>query len=130
MPAKTVKPRKPVTRRLRVTKPKTDTAMPSHGEIAERAYFIALEQGGSDQLDHWLRADGHRRNHSGSNHFSSHDRVRHAINPLDISYTIIKLLRTVESTSESPPACAGLVRGLTESLQCRPNSSASCSPRW
>jgi hypothetical protein len=57
MPAKTVKPRKPATRRLRVTKHKTDTPMPSHGEIAERAYFIALEQGSSNQLDHWLRAE-------------------------------------------------------------------------
>lgn len=57
MPAKTVKPRKPATRRLRVTKPKTDTPMPSRAEIAERAYFIALEQGSSDQLDHWLRAE-------------------------------------------------------------------------
>jgi hypothetical protein len=57
MPAKTIKPRKPATRRLRVTKTKTDTPMPSHGEIAERAYFIALEHGGSSELDHWLRAE-------------------------------------------------------------------------
>jgi hypothetical protein len=57
MPAKTVKPRKPATRRLRVTKSKSDTPMPSHGEIAERAYYIALEQGSSNQLDHWLRAE-------------------------------------------------------------------------
>ena len=57
MPAKTVKPRKPATRRLRVTKSKTAMPMPSHGEIAERAYFIALEHGSSSQLDHWLRAE-------------------------------------------------------------------------
>jgi hypothetical protein len=58
MPAKTVKPRKPATRRLRVTKPKAVAPVePSHGEIAERAYYIALERGETDQLDNWLAAE-------------------------------------------------------------------------
>ena len=30
---------------------------PTHGEISERAYFIALEQGGADELGNWLRAE-------------------------------------------------------------------------
>ncbi len=30
---------------------------PSHAEIAERAYFIHLEEGGCDQLGDWLRAE-------------------------------------------------------------------------
>ena len=30
---------------------------PSHAEISERAYFIALEQGGADELGNWLRAE-------------------------------------------------------------------------
>ena len=32
-------------------------ATPSHEEIATRAYFIALESGTDDHLDHWLRAE-------------------------------------------------------------------------
>ena len=30
---------------------------PGHDEIAERAYFIHLEQGSSDELANWLRAE-------------------------------------------------------------------------
>ena len=30
---------------------------PSHDEIAERAYFIHVEEGGSDELGNWLRAE-------------------------------------------------------------------------
>jgi hypothetical protein len=38
-------------------RPRTRTRKPSHGEIAERAYFIHLEDGDSDQLANWLRAE-------------------------------------------------------------------------
>jgi hypothetical protein len=34
---------------------------PSHEEIAKRAYFIALEAGTPDDLDHWLRAESELR---------------------------------------------------------------------
>ncbi|HTP21582.1 MAG TPA: DUF2934 domain-containing protein [Solirubrobacteraceae bacterium] len=55
------KPAKPARRRTRVTKPKV-VAMPgshepTHAEISERAYFIALEQGNADELGNWLRAE-------------------------------------------------------------------------
>ena len=40
------------SRRLR-----TRSRKPSHGEIAERAYFIHLEDGGSDRVANWLRAE-------------------------------------------------------------------------
>ncbi len=58
----TEKPAKPARRRTRVTKPKAAVAAPqpelaSHNEISERAYFIALEQGGADELGNWLRAE-------------------------------------------------------------------------
>lgn len=57
---------KPARRRTRVTKPKVAVAaparrmaiqVPTHAEICERAYFIALEQGGADELGNWLRAE-------------------------------------------------------------------------
>jgi len=58
----TEKPAKPARRRTRVTKPKAAAAaperqLPTHDEISERAYFIALEQGGADELGNWLRAE-------------------------------------------------------------------------
>jgi Protein of unknown function (DUF2934) len=57
----TDKPAKPARRRTRVTKPKVAAAPtryePTHSEISERAYFIALEQGGGDELGNWLRAE-------------------------------------------------------------------------
>jgi Protein of unknown function (DUF2934) len=43
--------RKPATTTTRKRKPKT-----SHEQIAERAYFIAMERGGSD-LENWLLAE-------------------------------------------------------------------------
>jgi hypothetical protein len=57
---------KPARRRTRVTKPKVAVTaparhmtiqVPTHAEISERAYFIALEQGGADELGNWLRAE-------------------------------------------------------------------------
>jgi hypothetical protein len=59
----TDKPAKPVRRRIRPAKPKTTPAAvsaqlePSHSEISERAYFIALEHGDGDELSNWLRAE-------------------------------------------------------------------------
>jgi hypothetical protein len=35
----------------------TKKRRPGHGEIAERAYFIHLEEGSSDELANWLRAE-------------------------------------------------------------------------
>jgi hypothetical protein len=57
---------KPARRRTRLTKPKVAVTaparhmaiqVPTHAEISERAYFIALEQGGADELGNWLRAE-------------------------------------------------------------------------
>ncbi|HUA72935.1 MAG TPA: DUF2934 domain-containing protein [Solirubrobacteraceae bacterium] len=57
----TEKPAKPARRRTRATKPRTVAAPafrePTHAEISERAYFIAIEQGGADELGNWLRAE-------------------------------------------------------------------------
>jgi hypothetical protein len=44
---KPTSPRKPTTRRRQL----------DQGEISKRAYFIHLEEGGSDQLKNWLRAE-------------------------------------------------------------------------
>ena len=59
-PAKPVKPAKsarsadkPTASRTRVTR----QHKPSHDEIAERAYFIHLEEGGCYELENWLRAE-------------------------------------------------------------------------
>jgi Protein of unknown function (DUF2934) len=59
----TEKAAKPVRRRTRATKPKeaaaavSDRREPTHSEISERAYFIAQELGGSDEVGNWLRAE-------------------------------------------------------------------------
>jgi|HubBroStandDraft_6_1064221.scaffolds.fasta_scaffold799666_2 hypothetical protein len=57
----TEKTTKTVRRRTRTTKPKPIPAsarhQPSHAEICERAYFIHLERGESDELADWLRAE-------------------------------------------------------------------------
>ena len=61
----TDKPAKPVRRRIRATKPKARAVSapasaqrePTHDEISERAYFLALEQDGGDELGNWLRAE-------------------------------------------------------------------------
>lgn len=45
--------RKPAAARRRSVK----TSQLEHGQIAERAYFIHLEEGGSDELANWLRAE-------------------------------------------------------------------------
>jgi cell division septation protein DedD len=38
-------------------KPTTKRRKLDQGEISVRAYFIQLEEGGSDQLGNWLRAE-------------------------------------------------------------------------
>ena len=48
---------KPVTRRTRSTKSKAKQTQPSHAEIAERAYFISLQEGASDEFENWVRAE-------------------------------------------------------------------------
>jgi hypothetical protein len=48
---------KPVARRTRSAKPKTKRTEPSHAQIAERAYFIYLQEGRADQFDNWVRAE-------------------------------------------------------------------------
>jgi len=58
----TEKPAKPTRRRTRVTKPKPAAATPerhdpTHAEISERAYFIAIEHDSADELGNWLRAE-------------------------------------------------------------------------
>jgi hypothetical protein len=54
----TEKPAKPVRKRaLRKPKAKTTAPEPSHREISERAYFIHLDEPGSDELGNWLRAE-------------------------------------------------------------------------
>ena len=54
----TEKPAKPATSKPTSSrKPKTRRRKPDQGEISKRAYFIHLEDGGSDQLGNWLRAE-------------------------------------------------------------------------
>jgi hypothetical protein len=53
----TEKNTKPATRRPRLRKPKVETSKPTHDEIAERAYFLHLEESGADALGNWLRAE-------------------------------------------------------------------------
>ena len=55
MTQKPVKPTKSTDASSRP--PRTRRRKPSHGEIAERAYFIHLEDGQSDRLANWLRAE-------------------------------------------------------------------------
>ncbi len=51
-PAK-LAPSKPASSR----KPSTRRRKPDRDQISKRAYFIHLEEGGSDQLGNWLRAE-------------------------------------------------------------------------
>ncbi|HTU84340.1 MAG TPA: hypothetical protein VMF57_02135 [Solirubrobacteraceae bacterium] len=53
----TEKASKPTVRRTRARKPKAEPRHPTQVEIAERAYFIHLEQSGTDELGNWLRAE-------------------------------------------------------------------------
>jgi Protein of unknown function (DUF2934) len=53
----TEKSTKPAVRRPRTAKPRTKRRNPTHEEIATRAYFIHLDEGGRDELENWLRAE-------------------------------------------------------------------------
>jgi Protein of unknown function (DUF2934) len=54
----TEKPAKPAASKPAGSrKPETTRRKPDQEEISTRAYFIHLEQGGSDQLANWLRAE-------------------------------------------------------------------------
>jgi len=53
----TEKASKPAVSRTRSRKPKAESRQPSHTEIAERAYYIHLEESGVDPLGNWLRAE-------------------------------------------------------------------------
>lgn len=54
---KSAKPRKPATSRATSPRRKPKRRAPSHREIAERAYYLHIEHGGSDELGNWLRAE-------------------------------------------------------------------------
>lgn len=62
-PAKSAKPVKPAKPARSADKPTasskrtTRRRKASHDEIAERAYFIYIEEGGCDALENWLRAE-------------------------------------------------------------------------
>lgn len=56
--ARLKQPTKPATKKpTSPRKPKTRLRKPNQGEISERAYFIHLEEGESDELRNWLRAE-------------------------------------------------------------------------
>jgi hypothetical protein len=55
--AKAAKPGKPAAKPAASRKRTTVRQDPSHAQIAERAYFIHLQEGGSDELGNWLRAE-------------------------------------------------------------------------
>jgi len=54
----TEKPAKPAPSKLTSSrKPSARRRKPDQDEISKRAYFIHVEEGGSDQLGNWLRAE-------------------------------------------------------------------------
>jgi hypothetical protein len=53
----TEKPNKPSPKRAVARKPRTRRRKPTHRDISRRAYFIHLEEPGSDELGNWLRAE-------------------------------------------------------------------------
>lgn len=65
MPAKTTaaapaaKPaaRKRTTTAATTAKPRARRRKPTHNQIAKRAYYISLQDGGTDELRNWLRAE-------------------------------------------------------------------------
>jgi hypothetical protein len=40
----------------KIVRKKKETA-PAHDTVAERAYYIALERGGGDAFENWIRAE-------------------------------------------------------------------------
>jgi hypothetical protein len=60
MTDKTSKPTRaanPAPKRATARKPSTRRRKPTHRDISLRAYFIHLEQPGSDEVGNWLRAE-------------------------------------------------------------------------
>ena len=58
MTEKPAKPAKPAASKpTRSRKPSARRRKPDQDEISTRAYFIHLEEGGSDQLGNWLRVE-------------------------------------------------------------------------
>jgi hypothetical protein len=53
----TEKATKPAARRTRTRKPKVEPRQPTQAEIAERAYYLHLEESSVDELGNWLRAE-------------------------------------------------------------------------
>jgi hypothetical protein len=54
----TAKSARPAAKKRSATPRTRRTAKPpEHSQIAERAYFIHLEEGGSDEVENWLRAE-------------------------------------------------------------------------
>ncbi len=47
---------KPARKRTTTT-PRSRRRKPDHAKIAERAYYLHLEQDGRDELENWLRAE-------------------------------------------------------------------------
>jgi hypothetical protein len=55
--AKPAKAAKAADKPIKAADKPTASRTPSHDEIAERAYFIHLEEGGCNELENWLRAE-------------------------------------------------------------------------
>ena len=55
--AKSSTAKAPAKKRTSAPKTRTRSRKPAHGKIAERAYFIHIEEGNSDDLANWLRAE-------------------------------------------------------------------------
>jgi hypothetical protein len=53
----TEKPAKRGAKRATIRKPRIRRRKPTHHDISVRAYFIHLEEPGSDELGNWLRAE-------------------------------------------------------------------------
>jgi hypothetical protein len=56
VPEKSAKPAKAAPKK-RASSPRRKHRTPDHAEIAERAYFIYLEEGGHDAVSNWYRAE-------------------------------------------------------------------------
>jgi hypothetical protein len=57
MTEKTAKLAKPATKRVSARQSKAKRRSPDSNEIAERAYFIHIDEGRCDELGNWLRAE-------------------------------------------------------------------------
>jgi hypothetical protein len=57
MTENTAKLAKPAKKRVSARQSKPRRRSPDCSEIAERAYFIHIDEGRSDELENWLRAE-------------------------------------------------------------------------